>query len=648
MLPAMQRRNLVVGLCLLLGIGATLGGLAYLRGDGRGANVGLATGANGLEVAEVEGPPSVQRGSRPVNVGEAIPGRYRVKFDRRGLSGVRLVGGKLAVADAGLTTSLSRLGNPQAAYRFAAKQPVGEALGLAQTWEVESDDDLATLRAELEGKPGVEWVEPVFLVRSLANPNDPYYSLQWDLDALNHATFLGNDDGTDVVVAVIDSGVSVGSDGYSHLGAGYDFFANDSDASDSDAVESGFSHGTHVAGTIAESTNNGVGAAGLAPGVTIMPVRVLGLDPSTGSVSGSDADVASGIVWAVDNGADVINMSLGGEGYSSQLADACDYAWENGVVVVAASGNDGYDDGVLYPAALPTVIAVGAVDRGHTLTYYSNGGPELDIVAPGGDNSQDLDQDGNGDGILQESNGMYGWNYYISTGTSMASPHVAAAAALLVARGYATPADVTDALTGSAGDLGANGRDDAYGSGELNVVAALALTVPDDAEPEEDGGDADDPGADDEPEGDDGDANGGGGDDEDGPIATLAVSDLSAAQASEGRLSITWQTNLPATTQLTGDDDYADEVYLTAHTVFALGEVGDDATYTVRSVSEDGQTAEGTISASFEGTSAWERPDSGGCASVPWGGGIAGILGAVAMLRRRAGDPGRSSADGAR
>jgi len=205
-----------------------------------------------------------------------------------------------------------------------------------------------------------------------------------------------------------------------------------------------------------------------------MPVRVL---DSTGS--GTYADIADGIRFAVDNGAQVINLSLGGNNYSTTLEEAVAYAYNNGVTVVAAAGNDGRN--VLnYPAAYDDyVISVGATQYDQELAPYSNYGPGLDLVAPGGNLNLDQSGDGYGDGVLQQTYVKIGWSniswgYYLMDGTSMAAPHVSGVAALLIANGNATtPDDVRAALQETARDLGTAGRDDTYGWGMVDPYAAL-------------------------------------------------------------------------------------------------------------------------------------------------------------------------------
>jgi subtilisin family serine protease len=219
-------------------------------------------------------------------------------------------------------------------------------------------------------------------------------------------------------------------------------------------------HGTHVAGTIAEIAGNGLAESGVAPEAMILPVKVL---DSTGS--GSDADVAAGIVWAADHGARVVNLSLGGPESSAVLADGVAYARSKGVLIVAAAGNDGGAVGV--PARLAGVIAVGAVGPDHVRAPFSAGGSALDLVAPGVD-------------ILQQTlDGAGGYADRSWSGTSMASPHVAGVAALALAAGRATTAvGVTRLLSRTARDLGAPGRDPAYGAGLVRADAVLGVAVP--------------------------------------------------------------------------------------------------------------------------------------------------------------------------
>jgi len=206
-----------------------------------------------------------------------------------------------------------------------------------------------------------------------------------------------------------------------------------------------------------------------------MPIKVLGDDGS-----GDFADIAEGIRYAVDNGAIVINMSLGVDANENMRRDngimdkALQYAYTRGVTVVAAAGNEGVSAQVSYPSIYPTVISVGATDYRNAKAPYSNSGAGLDIVAPGGNTLVDANGDGYGDGILQETSlyGEVGFHFY--QGTSMASPHVAAAAALLISAKVATtPDQIRSALTKSAKNLGLGDFHKTYGHGLLQVYDAL-------------------------------------------------------------------------------------------------------------------------------------------------------------------------------
>ena len=300
--------------------------------------------------------------------------------------------------------------------------------------------------------------------------NDPLTSYQWHFAAVQSSAAWDITTGSGIIVAVLDSGIATAGavDGVNCITSGTDIVNGDNNPDDGDG------HGTHVSGTIAQASNNGTGVAGLAYGACIMPVKVL---DDTGS--GDFADIADGVFYAVNNGASVINMSLGtnakfGVTSIAAMDTALDYAYANDVTVVCASGNDSYRRNVSYPAIYPTTIGVGATDYRNQVTRYSNKGTGLDIVAPGGDSSRDDNGDGYGDGVLQETRIGGSWGYYFFDGTSMAAPHVAAAAALLYASGTATtPTAVYDALTCRALDLDAAGYDSNTGHGLLQVADAL-------------------------------------------------------------------------------------------------------------------------------------------------------------------------------
>jgi len=330
----------------------------------------------------------------------------------------------------------------------------------------------------------VEYVEPNYGRSVTWAPDDSRYPEQWNFDQVNAEAAWDIQQGgsADVIVAVLDTGVAYETyDSYvlapdltgTAFVAGWDFINNDAHPNDD------YGHGTHVTGTIAQTTNNDLGVAGLAFGVTIMPVKVL-----NASGSGTVAQVADGIYYAVDNGAHIINLSLSGPGWTQTELDAVEYALSKGVTVVCAAGND-YTTGndPQYPAAFSSTIAVGATDFTETKAWYSNTGDYMDIVAPGGDTRIGVDQngDGNPDGVLQQTFAKpnYGaFDYYYYQGTSMAAPHVSAAAALLLSENRSlSPDGIRDVLETTASDLGPVGWDEEYGHGLLDVAAALAAVA---------------------------------------------------------------------------------------------------------------------------------------------------------------------------
>ncbi|MDQ3034943.1 MAG: S8 family peptidase [Myxococcota bacterium] len=338
-----------------------------------------------------------------------------------------------------------------------------EGVEIERSWAL-PESELAFVAGELEA-PAPTDRDGTFV------PDDPYYRFQWHLDQIGMPEAWTRARGRGVVVAVIDTGVaSRTGDRFTQAPDlartrfvdGWDFVDNDALADD----EHG--HGTHVAGTIAQSTHNALGVAGVAPEAAIMPLRVLDRNGS-----GGWGGISAAIRWAADHGANVINMSLGGGMRSRTVERAIQYAHERGVVVVAAAGNASRST-VEYPARHDHVIAVGAVRFDRTLSFYSSYGRGLDVVAPGGDMRVDQNGDGLPDGVLQ--NTMVGrdpgrFDYVAYQGTSMAAPHVAGVAALLVGSGVTDPDAVERVLTRTATDLGDRQR---YGAGLISASSAIS------------------------------------------------------------------------------------------------------------------------------------------------------------------------------
>ncbi len=314
----------------------------------------------------------------------------------------------------------------------------------------------------LRGLAGVEAADENVEYRALFTPNDPLLPQQWGMRRLGAPAAWDITCGAGVTVAVVDTGVACENHGdFTRIpdldGArclqGFNFVDGTVHASDDQG------HGTHVAGTIAQTTHNGLGGAGVAYCANILPVKVL-----DGQGRGTLANVAEGIRWAADHGAQVINLSLGGGGRSRVMEQAVAYARRRGATVVCAAGNNGRF--VESPANAPGAIAVSAIDEGDQIAFFSSRGPEVTIAAPGVQ-------------ILQQTICNHGRDrceqFASWSGTSMAAPHVAGAAALLVSLGVSDPDAVARALQAYASPPahGGNARE-LYGAGVVSAEAAAA------------------------------------------------------------------------------------------------------------------------------------------------------------------------------
>ena len=303
-----------------------------------------------------------------------------------------------------------------------------------------------------------EYIEANYQYKAFEAPNDPEYSKQWNFRNINIEKAWDENKGEGITVAVIDTGVSKVPDlKLTKFAKGYDF-VNDKENADDDN-----GHGTHVAGTIAQSTNNGYGVAGIAYQASIMPLKVL-----SGGGGGTIADIAESIKFAADNSADVINMSLGGGGASIMLEEAIKYAHSKGVVIVAAAGNEGRNSAA-YPARYPDVISVSAIDAAGDKASYSNFGAGVDISAPGGSETGKIIQN-----TVDPSTGE---SVFVGfQGTSMAAPHVAGVAALIRATGVEEPNEVSDILKQSSRKIQEDHLNH-FGAGNLDAGAAVQLAL---------------------------------------------------------------------------------------------------------------------------------------------------------------------------
>ncbi|HEV3378836.1 MAG TPA: S8 family peptidase [Thermoleophilaceae bacterium] len=373
----------------------------------------------------------------------------------------------------------------------------------ARVHEIRDGDSVPETIAELRANPRVKYAVPNHIARASQTfvPNDPGFRRQWNLsepwgigmpEAWSLAAASGAPAGKGVLIAVLDSGVAF--ERYKRYRRspdlrkrtfvrGYDFIDRDRHPNDV------FGHGTHVAGTIAQATNNREGAAGIAYEARIMPLRVL---DSAGS--GDSVAIAKAIRYAARRDADIINLSLEFEldvvpSEIPEILAAIRFAHRRGSLIVAAAGN-GFGRKVAYPARADQVIAVGATTRSGCRSDYSNGGPDLDLVAPGGGvdaeprASQELD--------LCNPNSASDWIFQVTfrgrsvqkfgmprgyEGTSMAAPHVSGIAALVIASGKLGPNPSPDLvqnhIEATSRDLGRPGFDGRYGHGLVDAARAL-------------------------------------------------------------------------------------------------------------------------------------------------------------------------------
>ena len=374
--------------------------------------------------------------------------------------------------------------------------------------------DMEKVAREYARDPAVAWAEPDRKVHVQLTPNDPYFSSSgswgqsfddlWGIKLIDAPAAWDSVQGSGVVVAVTDTGVD-----YTHPDISANMWVNleeiPGDGIDNDRngyvddvygwnfvagtneVQDDFGHGTHVAGTIAATGQNGIGVIGVAWQSRIMALK--GLDAHGG---GLESNLADAILYAAENGANVINASWGGFGQAQVIDDAIAVAAAHGVVFVAAAGNSNVDvennlSGPFFPAANHNAITVAAIDHLSQKAFFSNFGTKIDVAAPGGGDGGETgnfrtvlslrasgaDKEMTGYGAL-----VVGHKYLRQAGTSMAAPHVAGAAALILsAHPSYSPAEVRQALHAGADDLGDPGFDIYFGYGRVNAARSSSITV---------------------------------------------------------------------------------------------------------------------------------------------------------------------------
>lgn len=467
--------------------------------------------------------PGIDLGLTPQIALESIGGRARRLPD--GLAGLRRLPGRLLVKfrpDASAEARAESLALVRTEREGAAPWGDFEIVAIDPTLDPEDAAAALTNRAD------VEYAQADYIAVPYLRPNDPLYGEQWNLPAIQaeQAWDINPGSTSAIIVAVLDTGVAFdnaifdfSAPAFTYQGKRYpalgdvavpfaaapelgassryvaprDFIWNDTDPVDLAG------HGTHVSGTIGQLTNNGVGTAGVAWNVRLMPVKVLADEwdlifdcPNVGSAS----IIASGIRYAADNGAKVINMSLGFDGPATlpAIEDALNYAVSKGAVVVVAAGNS-FEEGnpvealAEMAARIDGVISVGAVGRNLNRAYYSSSRSSVEVTAPGGDTRSG----GPAGAVLQQTydpvfaaadpleNPVSAYRaprfdvfrYDGYQGTSMAAPHVSGLVALLMQQGLTKPAAIEAAIKRYATDRGAVGRDDDYGYGIVNARATL-------------------------------------------------------------------------------------------------------------------------------------------------------------------------------
>lgn len=318
--------------------------------------------------------------------------------------------------------------------------------------QVTSSETAGEIMAKYKSRSEVEYVEPNYLAKRFFTPNDSLFTKQWNLQKIEAPKAWDVSQGGFGPIAIVDTGIAASQTDLSgNVQTGYNFVSDSTNTYDDNG------HGTHVAGIVSAATNNATGVASVGFKGSLLPVKVL---DNTGA--GTYGNVASGIIYATDEGAKIINLSLGGSSSSRTLQDAVQYALKRGVVVVAAAGNNSNDSPV-YPAAYPGVVAVTATAQDDNLASFSSYGDYVYVSAPGV-------------GIVSTYNSG---GYATMSGTSMAAPAVSGLIGLALARGNTTAATVLGDLKTTSDKVGSYGYDQNgwnryFGYGRINAAKLLA------------------------------------------------------------------------------------------------------------------------------------------------------------------------------
>lgn len=419
-----------------------------------------------------------------------IPGELLVEFKD---SQIMSASGLQLQADSfGLSVAQPRAGQPMK-MAFSASHSIGRKLSAKASATLVAKHNTLMMLKKLKASDKVLVASPNYRFTPQFVPNDPYYDEQWHYPAINLPQAWELSTGSGAIVAVIDTGVYLAHDDLAaNLVSGYDFISDIDNALDGNGLDnnpddpgdggldgSSSWHGTHVAGTIAAVSNNNLGVAGVAFGAKVMPLRALG------ALGGSSYDIQQALLYAArlsnDSGtlppirADIANLSLGCSGCYSD-ADQLVYtrARNAGLIIIAAAGNES-SSALSYPASYSGVVSVSAVNRLDRLANYSNYGSAVDVAAPGGEQSA-IWSNGILSTLVDQSSGSRRASYEFYQGTSMAAPHVAGVAALMVGvYPGLTPDDFDGALSSFAivDDLGTSGRDNQFGYGRINALKAV-------------------------------------------------------------------------------------------------------------------------------------------------------------------------------